>query len=201
MTDKKEDIKETKENKETKEEAKTDSETQKILSMSELSLWLDTYDDIFSDFDPRPFTQRSLSVDFLDEIKRASRDKVSGQIELRFLIPEKDRNAETESQIKKRLKEYFKKHYEQSKGDIKKIIKTGLLVAALGFLLMFFSIMLQRSLGDNLIETVLVTLFEPSGWFLMFYGLDNTFYSSRSKRPEMEFHSKMAKAEISFISY
>jgi len=187
--------------KEAKEEAKTESETQKILSMSELSLWLDTYDDIFSDFDPRPFTQRSLSVDFLDEIKRASRDKASGQIELRFLIPEKDRNADTESQIKRRLKEHFKKHNEQLKVEMKKIIETGLLVAALGFLLMFFSIMLQRSLGDSLIETILVTLFEPSGWFLMFYGLDNTFYSSRSKKPEIEFYNKMAKAEISFISY
>ena len=32
-----------------------------------VSLWLDTYEDIFSDFDPRPYGQRALSEDFVAE--------------------------------------------------------------------------------------------------------------------------------------
>jgi hypothetical protein len=30
-----------------------------------ISLWLATYDDLFSDFDPRSFTKRVLSDDFI----------------------------------------------------------------------------------------------------------------------------------------
>jgi len=33
----------------------------KLLQLSEISLIIDTYDDIFSDFDPRPYSQRALA--------------------------------------------------------------------------------------------------------------------------------------------
>ncbi|PIU76093.1 hypothetical protein COS75_00785, partial [Candidatus Pacearchaeota archaeon CG06_land_8_20_14_3_00_35_12] len=83
-------------------------EKQKLLQMSEISLWLDHYDDIFSDFDPRPFSQRALSDDFLLEAKRASKEKISGAIEMQFLIPHDKRNKELENTIKKRLHDHFK---------------------------------------------------------------------------------------------
>ena len=59
-------------------EVQTTLEQTALLKKSEISLSLDNYDDIFSDFDPRPFSQRALSDDFLIEAKKASRDKVSG---------------------------------------------------------------------------------------------------------------------------
>ena len=42
---------------------------------SKMSLILDTYLDIFSSFDPRPYEERSLSDDFLDECKKMVIDK------------------------------------------------------------------------------------------------------------------------------
>ena len=66
---------------------------QKILHLSEISILLDNYDDIFSDFDPRPYSERSLSDDLLNEARKASRDKNTGRLELRFLISEKMRDV------------------------------------------------------------------------------------------------------------
>ena len=43
-----------------------------------ISLILDSYNDMFSDFDPRSFSERALSDDFLSECKRAARDKDIG---------------------------------------------------------------------------------------------------------------------------
>ena len=60
--------------------------TQKLLGLSNISLSLNSYDDIFSGFDPRPYSQRALSDDFLAESKRASRDKELDGVELIFLI-------------------------------------------------------------------------------------------------------------------
>ena len=40
-----------------------------------ISLILESYTDIFSDFDPRPYDQRTLSDDFLLECKKAVRRK------------------------------------------------------------------------------------------------------------------------------
>jgi len=188
-----------------KEELKAEFESGKIkerlLSMSEIALWLDTYNDIFSDFDPRPFDQRSLSVDFLDEIKRASRDKASGQIELRFIIPKNLRKIDEESKIKRRLKDHFKRHSDLLKHETKKTNRTGISIAGLGFLFMFIGVFFHYLLGERIMTDILVTLFEPLGWFMMFYGFDTAFYSFRQKKPETNFYEKMVKAEISFISY
>jgi len=188
-----------------KEDLKKEFEEEKLkedlLKMSEISLWLDTYDDIFSDFDPRPFSQRSVSVDFLDELKRASREKVSGQIEIKFLIPDKDRKTDIDLQIKKRLKDHFKRHYEDLKKEKSKEFGHGFFVAGIGFILMFAAVLLQFWLGQKMLTIILTTLFEPAGWFMMFYGFDNAFYGVKERQPEIDFYEKMSKAEVSFISY
>ena len=69
---------------------------QELLAQGSISLLLDSYDDIFSDFDPRPFTHRAVSDDFLIEAKRAALDK-DGTLELRFLIPRQHRKSDTET--------------------------------------------------------------------------------------------------------
>ena len=177
------------------------SQKHKLMHLSEISLMLDTYDDIFSDFDPRPFSQRSLSVDFLDEIKRASRDKVSGEIELRFLIPQNLRDNKLEDQINKRLKDHFKRHYAMLEKETKKTISQGISIAALGFAFMFLGILINYRVSAELTRIILTTLLEPSGWFMMFFGFDTAFYGMRQKQPEVEFYKKMSKAEITFVSY
>ena len=67
-----------------------------ILEESKISLILDDYNDLFSDFDPRVYAQRALSQDFLEEAERAAKEKVSGAISLNFLVPEKLRNPAQE---------------------------------------------------------------------------------------------------------
>ena len=37
--------------------------------MADISLWLDDYDDLFSDFDSRNYLKRRVSEDFLEELK------------------------------------------------------------------------------------------------------------------------------------
>ena len=76
-----------------------------------ISLILESYNDIFSSFDPRPSSERALSDDFLIECKRSARDK-EGVFELRLLLPPHKRNTNEEAMIKKRLKDHFKKHFK-----------------------------------------------------------------------------------------
>lgn len=73
-----------------------EEEKEKLLKLSEICLILDTYDDIFSDFDPRPYDERGLSDDFLSEARKAVKKKPSETIELKFLIPANKRNLSDE---------------------------------------------------------------------------------------------------------
>jgi hypothetical protein len=72
-----------------------------------VSLWLDTYEDIFSDFDPHPYGRRALSEDFLAEARRAVRDRRDEVPELRLLVPTRIRSLEDETIIRKRLRDHF----------------------------------------------------------------------------------------------
>lgn len=175
--------------------------TEKLLSVSEISLWLDTYDDIFSDFDPRPYSQRTLSDDFLAEAKKASRERRDEALELNFLIPEKERKPSIEEVIKKRLKEHFRKHLQQIREDIKAKRMQGLLFMLVGAITILLASFILYKEAKQFIFSLLVVLLEPFGWFSMWHGLDLIFNIGSDERPNLKFYEKMIKAEIKFNTY
>jgi len=177
-----------------------EEQKEKILKLSEISLWLDTYDDIFSDFDPRPYSERSLSDDFLLEAKKAAKEKSSGKIELKFLIPDDRRNHELENVIKKRLHGHFKRHHDILHEEMTGIVKNGVAFVAIGVLMMVLAAYVAIMAANNFLLTLVVVLLEPGGWFMLWFGLDKIFYGYNQKNSELQFYEKMTKCEISFLS-
>ena len=166
-----------------------------------ISLKLADYNDIFSDFDPRPYSDRALSVDFLSEAKRASIDKPSGQIELRLMVPKKLRKPGVEEVIKKRLKNHFERHARKIKLQNKKILRNGSIFTASGIGIMLVATFVLFGYSQtNIFNHFLTILFEPAGWFLFWEGLDQVVFESKKTGPELEFYEKMAKSDINFIS-
>ncbi len=172
-----------------------------LLQLSEISLQIDTYDDIFSDFDPRPYSQRALSDDFLIEAKKASRDKPSGTIELTFLMPRERRDGTEEVLIKRRLREHFKKHYLQLIDEMHTIRKRGMIMACLGILFITLASYIASIANGSFFMHFLVVVLEPAGWFTAWTGLDEIYYTAKQKQPDLEFYEKMSNAEIAFSSY
>ncbi len=185
-----------------KEEASTKTNITELLNKSEISLWLDDYNDIFSDFDPRPYAHRALSQDLLDEAKRATREAPSG-IELRFLIPNTQRNLQHEFMIKKRLREHFKKHAAQLDDDYRQMRKKGVILTVIGMLLLTAATFMYMNNGNHWWNAFLVVLFEPAGWFTIWIGLEKAFavYESKEHKFNRQFYQKMAKAEFKFEGY
>ena len=188
------------ENKKTAEKP-NDENKEKILRMSEISLWLDDYDDIFSDFDPRYYSQRSLSDDFLSEAKKASRDKDPDKLELRLLISEQKRDSKNEAIIKKRLHEHFNKHAHLLGKEIKNTQNKSILAAFSGLIMMLAATYIKSSAPDAFIVRFLFVLLEPAGWFVTWFALDKLFYAAEVKKAEYGFYEKMSKCEIIFSSY
>ncbi|MCX6774490.1 MAG: hypothetical protein NTY99_00150 [DPANN group archaeon] len=177
------------------------SQKHKLMHLSEISLMLDTYDDIFSDFDPRPYSERALSDDFLVEMKRASRDKPSGGISLNMQIPKHEHNSGTEKTIKKRLRDHFKHHHDILHAEIQKLRIQGTLIALIGFVLMGAAMLLGNlGIAPRIVTMALVVL-EPSGWFAMWFGFDKIFYTAGSRKPDLVFYEKMMKCDITFLPY
>jgi hypothetical protein len=183
-------------------EAKAFIEKQKLLRMSEISLILDTYDDIFSDFDPRPFDQRTISDDFLFEIRRASKEKPSGVIELKFMMPERLRKPEQEVLIRKRIREYFRAHYERVSSDIGDTKKTGTMMVAAGIVISVLTAVFVIPMNnDSLLKHVALVLLEPAGWFTIWEGANKLFSGWKELKPDLDFYRKMLRCEVTFTSY
>ena len=172
-----------------------------LLSKNELSLLIKDYNDIFSSFDPRHYSERALSDDFLMEAKRAARDK-KGIYELRFLIPKMHRNFEHEVLIKRRLREHFRRHYRLLEEEIRGIKKRGVIMTLLGTVFIFLASSLSGFFGEeNFTIRFFQTLLEPAGWFTAWTGLDQLFYTANENKTDLEFYRKMADAEIKFSSF
>ncbi len=179
----------------------TMEKVKELLQKSEISLWLDHYDDIFSDFDPRPYSQRGISDDFLKEARKAVREVKPGVLELRFLVPGNHRRADHEAMIRKRLREHFKKHADLLHNEQKGMRRKGAIVSVMGFLLLIIAATIEHYHKDSFLWSLVAIAMEPAGWFSIWMGLDYIISKSKEKVSEKEFYRNMAKAEIKFDAY
>lgn len=170
---------------------------------SEISMRLAHYDDIFSDFDIRPYTHRALSVDFIHEIKRATLDK-NDSIELAFYLAKKSRHESREITIKERLAAHFKRHYGLLVKDKRHILRVGYGMVTMGVLCMIAATyILYKDPSESLLLSFLVVFLEPAAWFLLWEGMDQIIFNSKNINPDLEFYRKMShpSGRIHFKSY
>lgn len=170
-----------------------------LKSQAGIPLVLDSYDDIFSDFDPRPYLNKALSGDFLLECKKASIEK-KGKIRIRFFLPRNKRDALEEIKIKKRLKEHFGKHFREKRREIRKIRMNGAFWVVMGSVMMILSAFLLFDSKISFWLHLLLTLVQPAGWFFLWEGMGKILLVPLEKKPDYSFYKKMASAEISFAN-
>ena len=191
---------------ESKEEEEKFRDPTKILREGNISLILDSYNELFSDFDPRNYSERTISDDFLVECRRAVRDKPDEEFELRLLMPKAKRNLNDEFRIKKRLKDHFQKHVTEKQKEVRGVIKNGLLMATIGFIFMIAGawFIFTKFLEGTFIAAVLTIILEPAGWFFFWEGLAKTFFiyeEHEKKKRDLTFYKKMSRAQVYFLSY
>ena len=174
---------------------------QSVIELAEISILLDSYDDIFSDFDPSDYKERTLSDDFIIQVKKVSRSKSAIRTSLKLLIPENKRNGQMEGIVIKRLHAYFKDAHEELALEIKKVNTREIVLSLIGIIMMLTASYISYMKPEKYHMHFLLVLFEPGGWFLLWSGLDHLVYSSKETKKELNFNLKMAKSEIKFITY
>lgn len=168
---------------------------------ADIVLWIDAYSDIFSDFDPRAFTSRSVSDDFVAQVRKAAREFSQRPVVLRLLVPEKMRTPEDEVVIQNRLRVFFDQNLMRLKETLSITRRKGILFGVSGFMVLLVASYLKDMQSAKFLITFLVTLFEPAGWFLLWAGFDHFTVISKEKRSELKFYKRMAGIGISFGSY
>ena len=167
----------------------------------EINIWLDSYDEMFSDFDPRPYRKRVISDDFISQVRKVVKDQYQRKMTLCLLLLEPNRNHQDEQVIAERIINYFKTNSDQLQEEKRTSIRKGLLLVVLGILLMLMASYFSFIKSESYYVHMLLILFEPAGWFLLWMGLEKSVNFPTIKRRELDFFAHMAKTEIKFGTY
>jgi len=166
-----------------------------ILRMRDISIVIDTYEDIFSDFDPRSYSERRVSKDFLEELRLACRENPEGAPQVRIVVPDKLRNEEVETVIVGRLNAHFQREIKRLDSEAKEMRLGGIKFMAISApLLLVYSVLEQYSFLKPLGE-----LLAFCGYVLGFAGSDNLFFKYYPLKKERELMERMERAEFIFI--
>lgn len=185
----------------TKETKKTDSEKSLVNQKPKVGIWLDSYEDFYSKFDPRIAAQRALSSDFIKQVRAITTDMNAEAFDITFLIPKEVRNETTEKVIKDRLVDFFSHGMRQLEKEKKHFFTRGIIAAALGITLMFVTSMVAYQNDQHYYTTLFLVIFDPTGWFATWYGLDSIFYKSQQENEDLIFYRRLNNSDLRFYSY
>lgn len=163
-------------------------EKKETVKIPSVSIWLDRYEDVFSDFDSRPFAERALSDDFIAEAKKIAKEKPGGKIELKLLLPASYRKNETEEIIVRNLHSHFRHFAHILQSEIKHKRRRGFILSACGFLVMALAVYIISISSNRLYFNLLRVVLEPSGWFLVWAGFEDIFRENRIRKTELDFN-------------
>jgi hypothetical protein len=174
-----------------------------IKDFQEITVAIDTLDDIFSDFDPRPLHQRALSEDFLKEIQKFYKESAMGKIIVVFLGPVGLKEILEKNQLEKmiigHLHQEFRSRSQQATKAINGIRTTGVRFIIFGAILLITLTLLQifqffPQLGLKLGTELLM----PLAWFGMWEGFSHLVETPYRLKEEVMMYDKLAKAQYSF---
>ncbi len=170
-----------------------------IKDIKEVSIAIDTWDDIFSDFDPRPLGERVLSEDFLAELKKRYRETRTGRFLISICAPVSLEDAQAEKVVIQRLKRDFKHKVLQRQKEIMRIRLRGAVfvmfgVCNLGILTLITYFKVFNQLNTELLAIILM----PLGWFGIWEGFSKIIDTSPMIIQEEKLFNKLANADYKF---
>ena len=168
--------------------------------MVELSLWLDYYDDIYSDFDSRHYLKRRVSEDFLYELRNALKYKKERVNDLLLLLPQEKRDEPNEKAIAESLKIFFTTQYRIHSDKCRRKMNSGITLGAIGILIMTINSFISFRSSHTAMLVALRVIMEPAGWFLLWASFDFLFYDWKELKKEREFFRELSETNIHFKS-
>jgi len=165
----------------------------------EMGFWLDSYDDLFSDFDPRPYSRRQISDDFLIELRRRFKEKPRGGIEISIYLPRAKRDSKIESSARKKMREYF--GFERERLEKRQLgrKKTGVMYLAAGIFILILNAYIEWEFEPNRFLTLVGFMLAPVGWFSAWTSFERFLINPPEEMEKQEFFTRMQRCDFAFF--
>jgi hypothetical protein len=172
---------------------------QRIKDIKEISIAIDTWDDIFSDFDPRPFDVRALSEDFIAELRKHYRETRTGHYLITIYGPAALKDEKRERAVIQRLKTHFKHRSLQRQRELARIRIRGFIFVFVGILFLgFLTLATYFKFVSDLAIELLGIVFMPLGWFGIWEGFSKIVDTSPIAMQEEALFKKLSLASYRF---
>ena len=168
--------------------------------MAELNLWLDSYDDIYSDFDSRHYLKRRISEDFLYELRTEMKYKDHHSGDMVLLLPQESRDEPAEKIIAVSLTDFFTSQFCFHHDKCRKKLNKSILLFVAGVIIMLLNSWVSYYSAESFPIVFLKVLLEPAGWFLVWAALDFWFYDFAELKKERNFYKEISETHIHFKS-
>ncbi|MBI5873817.1 MAG: hypothetical protein HZB36_06725 [Candidatus Omnitrophica bacterium] len=170
-----------------------------IRDIQEISIAIDSWDDIFSDFDPSPLESRILSEDFLAELKKRYRETQRGNFIVTIYAPLFLKDDTSERLVIKRLKQYFKFRHLSVQKEINDAIAKGTIFVICGIVFLgFLTLGTYFKIFDTLTLELIGIILLPLGWFGIWEGFSRIIEPAPLLKLDVELFGKFAKAQYKF---
>ncbi|MDD5067680.1 MAG: hypothetical protein PHF84_11605 [bacterium] len=174
-------------------------QSQRLEDLREFGVVIDTWDDVFSDFDPRPLNERTVSGDFTDELKKRYRESDVKNFVISIYAPGELKNEESEKMVTQRLKRHFRYLYMTARRSIQQVRIRGLVFFLIGLCsLSFLTLSTVYKLFNALTYQLLEILLLPLGWFGFWEGLSKLVDSLPIFKQEELLMDKLSRATYNF---
>ena len=172
---------------------------QRVKDLKEIAIVIDTWDDVFSDFDPRPLNQRTVSGDFVEELKKRYRETQRGSLKITIYAPHSLQSPESERMVRQRLKKHFHYFFLLKKKDLFRWLLRGWVFITIGVSsLTFLTLATYYKFLSQITIDIIGVILMPLGWFGFWEGLSKLIDTSPAFINEEKFFEKLSKASYKF---
>lgn len=164
-----------------------------------IPIWLDSYDDVFDDWDPSPFKMRDIEDEFLDFLWDSVEDiPKRDEIIFEFFIPAALKNSQKEQILVSALKHHFDYMAIRNEKKRRKEHLEAMKYFVLGIIFFIIAYM-----GPFKSDTLMVRIMEDGlfvgGWVFMWETFSNLFIESREFNEERAIIKRFMKANVRFV--
>jgi hypothetical protein len=160
---------------------------------------LDTYDEIYDDWDPSPFKKRDIEDEFNDFVINASQDiPLNFEIIIVLYLPLPRKDSQKETTLISAYKNYYAYALERlnkTKSNLYKKIIYYLLFSV--FLLSIGTFFFRED--QNLFISVLHEGVFIGGWVFLWEFFTNIFITRRELQEEYRLYKRLYQSDIKFI--
>jgi hypothetical protein len=162
----------------------------------EIILALDSYDDIFDDFDMQDYIERAISADFVNILNnRIKKIGLNEKISIVLTLPKEKRIKNTEEIIAKRLNGHFVNMATYWKDKEREIDGFASKIVLLGAVFFIIGQIVIHQFAPFFDEYLIIP-----AWIFTFHGLDMFLTEKPKAGVKKQFYSMISQARMEFQS-